>query len=96
MGYFNTFGGTDVEEGICGCFPAKGSPVVCVHPPGNGGPVSLCYGGQRATFLEPAAYHAVGILVAATFATGEWMTIVAVGATAASWGVFQTVAVGEL
>ena len=95
-GNVDTFGSTDVLKGFCGRFPAQGSPVVGVHPPGNSGAVCLRYRGQRAAFLEPAAYHTVGVLVAATLTAGERMAVVAVCTAATSWGVLQTVTVGEL
>lgn len=46
--------------------------------------------------LEPAAYHAVGVLVAAALTAGKRMTVVAACTTTASWGMFQAVTVGEL
>lgn len=92
----DTFGSTGVLKGLCGRFPAQGSPVVGVHPSGNSGAVCLRYRCQRAAFLEPAAYHTVGVLVAAALTAGERMAVVAVCTAATSWGVLQTVTVGEL
>lgn len=95
-GNVDTLGSTGVFECLCGRFPAQGSTVVGVHPAGYSGTICLRYSGQGMTFLEPAAYHTVGVLVAATLTAGERVAVVAVCTAAASWGMFQAVAVREL
>lgn len=93
---FDTFGSAGGFESLCGRFPAKGSTVIGVHPSGNSDAVCLRHSGQRTALLEPAANHTVGVFVAAALAAGERMTVVAVCAPVASWGVFQAVGVREL
>ena len=83
-GNFDALGSAGVFECLCGRFPAQGSTVVGVHPPGECGAVCLRYSGQRMALLEPAAYHAVGVLVAATLTAGEGMAVVTVCTAAAN------------
>ena len=93
---FDTLGSTGDFKGFRGRFPAQRSTVICVHPAGYSSAILLRHSGKRTTFLEPATNHAVSILVAAALTAGEWMAVVAVCPAAASWGMLQTLTVGEL